>query len=210
MTRNMSDVCQEIVERYLDGDDDAINELVTNIEGMIKSIIKKYHHGEEFEDLYQVGWIAIMKCLQLYDKNTGTKFTSYAYRAIQNEIIQYINNQNKHKSKYDEDGNCLKGFIPMDSQVSNKQYEGSYMTVGDTIPDTSQDVERESILQVSIPVIHEILETFTNDNQHQMLIWYLEGRQQKWISEELNVTAAYVSNTIRIFNERCQQKLNKA
>lgn len=151
-----------------------------------------------------------MKCLQLYDKNTGTKFTSYAYRAIQNEIIQYINNQNKHKSKYDEDGNCLKGFIPMDSQVSNKQYEGSYMTVGDTIPDTSQDVERESILQVSIPVIHEILETFTNDNQHQMLIWYLEGRQQKWISEELNVTAAYVSNTIRIFNERCQQKLNKA
>lgn len=208
MKASTSDMCQAIVERYLAGDTDAINELVPHIEGMIKRIIVKYYHGVEFMDMYQAGWVAVMKCVHNYNPDAGTKFTTYAYRAIENEMILYVNSQNKHKSKYDDDGNCLRGFIPLESQVSNKLYDGTYLSVKDTIPDTTQDIERESIIALSTPVIHEIAASFTNEKQKYMLVKYLQGISQQEIAEELSVTPAYVSNTIKVFNKKCQTKLN--
>ena len=35
MSRNMSDICQQIVERYLDGDDDAINDFLSDTYGWL-------------------------------------------------------------------------------------------------------------------------------------------------------------------------------
>ena len=206
---SMSDTCQVLVERYLDGKENALNELVPKIEGIIKSIIRHFHGAAEFEDLYQVGWVAIMKCLQLYDKDSNTKFTSYAYKAIQNEMIIYVTNQNKHKSKYDDDGNCLKGFIPIDSQISNKQFEGTYLTVGDTIEDTSIDMETEIMIELCKPVVDKMIQDIPNKLQKQTLELYMEGVKQKDIADTLEITPAYVSKTIKEFNIRCQRKLNR-
>lgn len=208
MKPGTSGMCQAIVERYLDGDTNAINDLVPHIEGMIKRIIVKYYHGVEFMDMYQAAWVAVMKCIHNYNRDCGVKFTTYAYRAIENEMILYVNSQNKHKSKYDDDGNCLRGFIPLESQVSNKLYDGTYLAVKDTIPDTTQDIERESIIALSTPIIHEIAASFTNEKQKFMLLKYLQGMPQQEIAEELSVTPAYVSNTIKVFNKKCQTKLN--
>lgn len=203
-----SEKCQEIIQRYYNGDTEAINELVDNIEGMLKSIVKKFLRGQDFEDLYQVAWLAVMKCVQLYDINSDTKFTSYVYKAVENDLVLYTRKQNKFKSKYDDDGNCIIGFIPMDSQISNKMYEGTYMTVGETIPDESQDVEHESLINTVRPIIYEVAHTFTNENQHEILLMYLQGIKQTDIATQLNITPAYVSKTIKVFNNKCQSKLN--
>jgi DNA-directed RNA polymerase specialized sigma24 family protein len=41
-----------------------------------------------------------------------------------------------------------------------------------------------------------------------MLLKYLQGVPQQEIAEELSVTPAYVSSTIKVFNKKCQTKLN--
>jgi len=65
-----------------------IKGLVLENEGLIYSIVKKFHG--EVEDLFQVGVIGLIKAYHNYDKSFNTKFTSYAYQYIYGEIYQYV------------------------------------------------------------------------------------------------------------------------
>ena len=40
----------------------------------------------ERDDLYQIGWIAVMNCAKTFDENRGVKFETYATRAIINAV----------------------------------------------------------------------------------------------------------------------------
>ena len=66
--------------------------LIKENKGLICSIINKYTKYYEFDDLYQVSIIGIMKAYQNFDKEKGVKFTTYAYKYILSEILLFINN----------------------------------------------------------------------------------------------------------------------
>jgi len=67
-------------------------ELIKENKKLIYSIINKYSKYYEFDDLYQVSIIGIMKAYQNYDERKGVKFTTYAYKYILSEILLFINN----------------------------------------------------------------------------------------------------------------------
>lgn len=58
---------------------------------LICSIINKYTKYYEFDDLYQVSIIGIMKAHQNYKKERNVKFTTYAYKYILSEVIAFVN-----------------------------------------------------------------------------------------------------------------------
>ena len=68
---------------------------------MICSIINKYTKYYEFEDLYQVSIIGIMKANQNYKPEIGVKFTTYAYKYILSEVLLFINNNRTIKVSRD-------------------------------------------------------------------------------------------------------------
>ena len=51
----------------------------------------------EFDDLCQIGWIAVMKCHPKFDPTRGVLFKTFATRAIINEINTEINRFSKKK-----------------------------------------------------------------------------------------------------------------
>lgn len=73
-------------------------DIVKENKGLIYSIIKKYTNYYEFDDLYQVSIIGIIKAFNNYDATNGVKFTTYAYKYILSEVINYINNSKLIKS----------------------------------------------------------------------------------------------------------------
>ena len=66
--------------------------LIKDNKKLICSIINKYTKYYEFDDLYQVSIIGIIKAQQNYNKNYNVKFTTYAYKYILSEIINFVNN----------------------------------------------------------------------------------------------------------------------
>lgn len=68
-----------------------INILKEN-KGLICSIISKYAKYYEFDDLYQVATIGVMKAYNNYHEDSGTKFTTYAYKWILSEVVSFVNN----------------------------------------------------------------------------------------------------------------------
>ena len=67
-------------------------DIINENKGLIYSIIKKYVGYYEFDDLYQVSIIGIIKAFNNYDASNGVKFTTYAYKYILSEVINYVNN----------------------------------------------------------------------------------------------------------------------
>ena len=69
-----------------------INKIIKENKGLIYSIINKYTKYYELEDLYQVSIIGIIKAYKNYNKNQNTKFTTYAYKWILSEVVNFVNN----------------------------------------------------------------------------------------------------------------------
>lgn len=57
--------------------------------GLIKGIIKKYCNYYEYDDLYQVGTIGVIKAYNNYKKDKNVKFSTYAYTYILGEVVKY-------------------------------------------------------------------------------------------------------------------------
>ena len=73
-------------------DNTTLIKLIKENKGLICSIIKKYTTYYEFDDLYQVSIIGIMKAWKNYKKEKDVKFTTYAYKYILSEVISFVNN----------------------------------------------------------------------------------------------------------------------
>jgi len=67
-------------------------DLIKENKRLICSIINKYTNYYEFDDLYQVSVIGIIKAYQNFDNSYNVKFTTYAYKYILSEVINFINN----------------------------------------------------------------------------------------------------------------------
>ena len=64
--------------------------LIKENKGLICSIINKYTKYYEFDDLYQVSIIGIMKAYKSFDKNKNVKLTTYMYKYILGEVLTYV------------------------------------------------------------------------------------------------------------------------
>ena len=73
-------------------------DIIKENKGLIYSVIKKYTNYYEFDDLYQVSIIGIIKAFNNYDATNGVKFTTYAYKYILSEVISFVNNSKLIKS----------------------------------------------------------------------------------------------------------------
>ena len=82
-------------------DNKTLIELIKENKNLICSIINKYTRYYEFDDLYQVSIIGIMKAYQNYDIEKGVKFTTYAYKYILSEVLLFINNNRTIKVSRD-------------------------------------------------------------------------------------------------------------
>ena len=67
-------------------------DLIKENKRLICSIINKYTNYYEFDDLYQASVIGIIKAYQNFDDSYNVKFTTYAYKYILSEVINFINN----------------------------------------------------------------------------------------------------------------------
>jgi RNA polymerase sporulation-specific sigma factor len=58
---------------------------------LVAHIVKKFDNtGEDLEDLISIGTIGLIKAIESYSPNKGTKLATFAARCIENEILMSI------------------------------------------------------------------------------------------------------------------------
>lgn len=83
-------------ERSRNGDVEARNTLVEKNLRLVMSVASKYKNhniGIEYEELVQMGMLGLIKAAELYDGNTGNRFSTYATWWIRQSIMRSLANE---------------------------------------------------------------------------------------------------------------------
>ena len=73
------------------GDTNAMNKLIEANLPLVTSISKKFmNRGYEYEDIYQIGCMGLVKAIKNFDDKYNVKFSTYAVHMIIGEIKRFI------------------------------------------------------------------------------------------------------------------------
>ena len=117
---------------------------ILQYENLVRKIISKYNYYGDYEDLYQVGMMGLMKALKNY-KYEGAKFSTYAYQYIIGEVTSFIRENNPIK--------ISKDVVRLSKEI-NKCREMLYQKLGRT----PTDLEVSLITEIDEDKIAEIRE----------------------------------------------------
>ena len=89
---------REYLRRYAQGDQEARDVLIERNLRLVAHIIKKYYtQSADQEDLISIGTIGLMKAVDTFDSDRRARFSTYASRCIENEILMYLRRNSKTK-----------------------------------------------------------------------------------------------------------------
>ena len=82
---------EELIKRAQSGDAEASEALVTENNGLIWSVARRFlGRGTEADDLYQLGCLGFLKAVEGFDLEFGTQFSTYAVPKIAGEIRRFL------------------------------------------------------------------------------------------------------------------------
>ena len=84
-------ITSELIPLAKDGDEDAMNRLIEMNLPLVSSISKKFlNRGYDYEDIFQIGSIGLVKAINNFDSTFNVKFSTYAVPMIIGEIKRFL------------------------------------------------------------------------------------------------------------------------
>lgn len=81
----------ELIKQAQSGDASATERLVEENTGLVWSVVRRFlNRGYEAEDLFQIGSIGLLKCIQKFNMDFDVRFSTYAVPMIMGEIKRFI------------------------------------------------------------------------------------------------------------------------
>ena len=88
------------LEEFKKGNINARNVLIEHNLRLVAHIGKKFDStGEDKDDIISIGTIGLIKAINTFDSDKGTKLATYAARCIENEILMHLRATKKNKSE---------------------------------------------------------------------------------------------------------------
>lgn len=168
------------------GDADARNKLIEHNLRLVAHIAKKYHSsGCDQDDLISIGSIGLIKAIDSFNPDSGTRFATYAGKCLQNEILMYFRAQKKLASESllsdavdtDKDGNPL-----------------TYMDIICCEDNILEEIELKINSSKALKAVNEVLDE--REREIIILRYGLSGIRpitQREIANKLGISRSYVS-----------------
>ena len=122
---------KEYFEKMAEGDMNAREVLINRNLRLVAHIAKKFSVSpSEADDIISVGTMGLIKAVDSFKPECGTRFATYAVKCLQNEILMYFRSQKKHLNDTslneildtDKDGNPLTymDILSVDDDIADK------------------------------------------------------------------------------------------
>lgn len=192
------------LEQMAQGDQAARNRLIEHNLRLVAHIVKKFENtSEDTEDLISIGTIGLIKAIESYKVNKGTKLATYAARCIENEILMHLRSLKK-----------VKKDVSLHDPIGTDK-EGNEIRLLDIIGTERAEVEDEVELKIERVKIYQHLHIL--DQREQEVIrkrfGLINGEEmtQREIAKELGISRSYVSRIekralIKLFHEFYREK----
>jgi RNA polymerase sporulation-specific sigma factor len=168
------------------GDEEARQKLILHNLRLVSHIVKKYYStAKNPDDLVSIGTIGLVKAIDSFRVENGTKFATYGAKCIQNEILMHFRSQKKLSAEVsinetidiDRDGNPL-----------------TYIDVVCCEEDIADEIDRKITTEKMLVFVEKLLSP--RERQIIMMRYGLGGikaQTQREIAESLGISRSYVS-----------------
>ena len=177
------------------GDLEARNVLIERNLRLVAHIMKKYYaQTAQQEDLISIGTIGLMKAVDTFDATRKARFSTYASRCIENEILMHLRKTVKQKLE-----------VSLDEPL-NVDWDGNELLLGDILG-TDGDVVGQGIEdEVDRQLLHIALNKLgAREKRIIELRFGLNGCReytQKQVADMLGISQSYISRLEKkIINE---------
>jgi RNA polymerase sporulation-specific sigma factor len=174
------------LKQLKEGDAQARNTLIEHNLRLVAHIVKKFENtGEDTEDLISIGTIGLIKGVESYSPDKGTKLATYAARCIENEILMHLRSLKKTKKD-----------VSLHDPIGTDK-EGNEITLIDVLKAEMDDVIDMVQLKMEKSKIYEHIHVL-DEREKEVIIGRFgldmeKERTQREIAKELGISRSYVS-----------------
>ncbi|WP_346895826.1 RNA polymerase sporulation sigma factor SigK [Clostridium sp. UBA7503] len=193
---------KEYLQRLKDGDPEAKGVLVERNLRLVAHIVKKYSFpGKEVDDLISIGTVGLIKAIDSFDMDKGTRLATYAARCIENEILMLIRNNKKIRSEV-----YLQDPIGLDK-------EGNEISLMDILSSDKDSILEVVENKIQVKKLYCILETCLQERERriiEMRYGLIDGKPktQREIASILGISRSYVSRIEKRALKKLLKELN--
>ena len=190
------------LRQYQNGDMHARDILIERNLRLVAHIVKKYiHSGKETDELISIGIIGLVKAVNTYNFDKGSRLATYAARCIDNELLMLMRGDKKRSrevSLYDPIGT---------------DREGNEITLLSIIEHNNEDVVEQLARKQSLQKLSKIISEVLTPREYFVVIrrYGLFGHSestQRELASQLNISRSYVSRIEKKALEKLRHHLD--
>lgn len=190
----------ECLKKMKNGDLEARNELIERNMRLVAHVAKKYQNPEdEMEDLISIGTIGLIKAVETYKEDYGSRLATYAARCIDNELLMHFRAKKKTSKE-------VSLYEPIGTDK-----EGNQIQLLDVVVSEDEDVVELLEQDSKVRRLNEIIPQTLSGRELFIIInrYGLYGKKtmtQREIARKLGISRSYVSR----IEKRAIEKLRQA
>lgn len=169
------------------GERGAREKLILHNMRLVAHVAKKYAGSrEDPEDLISIGTIGLLKAVDSFRPDYGSRFATYAIRCIDNELLMYFRSRKKLRSE-------VSLFEPIGTDK-----EGNQIQLVDVLEYQEKNVAEELLKREQMKRIRENMEKVLDEREAFIIKKrYGLGEEEEWtqrqIAAKLGISRSYVS-----------------
>lgn len=175
------------LKRSKAGDLEARNILVEYNLRLVAHIVKKYNNFErDTDDLISIGTIGLIKAINTYDLEKGSRLVTYASRCIENELLMMLRQERK----------CSREFSLYEPIGTDK--EGNEINLLDIVEYDDKEISDHIILEDTILQLYNAIQKVLDSRELEVLslrygLFGNEAKTQREVAASLQISRSYVS-----------------
>lgn len=178
--------------KYQNGDIESRNIIIESNLRLVMSLVKIHYKSFyeslyyiEYDDLFEVGCIGLIKAVDNYNVSYKVKFATYASRCILNEILMFLRKNKRRKGEVSFEDN-----LSYDAEGNELHLEDILGTEADIVTKNIENKTERKILY------EEINKLKGRDKEIMILRYGLGGCKemtQKDVAKKLGISQSYIS-----------------
>ncbi|SFS41506.1 RNA polymerase sporulation-specific sigma factor [Halolactibacillus miurensis] len=187
------------IDQLLAGDDQARDKLIEHNLRLVAHLVKKYEKKQtNQDDLISIGIIGLIKAIDTFHPNKGTKLATYAARCIENEILMHFRQQKKRSKE-----------TSLEEPIGHDK-DGHAIALLDVLTSPTVDLDEQLQQNNDLVKIKKYFPLLDDREKKVLMLRFGLGNHteqtQKNIAKTLNISRSYVSR----IEKRALFKLFKA
>ena len=175
------------LQKMSEGDEEARNILIERNLRLVAHVSKKYATTNvDQDDLISIGTIGLIKGINSFKLEKGSKLSTYASRCIDNEILMYLRSTKK-----------LNAEVYLNEPIG-KDKDDNVVTLQEVLENNERNIEDEVDLKIKIKLLYEKIKEVLKDREKTIieLRFGLDGHKPKTqheIADMMGISRSYVS-----------------